>query len=376
MNQDNQPQPRREFDLDHVNLHSDVSVDRFHVDEDPPAPITAKKPRGRTRELFFSTFLNMVLAAGFGYLMWERQNNQVIVKGEMSKVKSQLEISQQKLDQANLQIQELEGHNKKLKNKGENLSQQEKELSSSISKEREQAQLFQKELTALKKEKTELDKELNSQKSRYDALKTTAAKKETELTQKISSLESVMVEKETDFQNQLAEMKKLVQTLNSERTTLTRDLNQYREQIQEEARAGQAAMREQGVLANENKALVAQISKLGADNKSLKAQIKELKEVTTGELVPFSSEITLPVPHYKEPLPKGLKWPKGSDFVVVHMLINESGGVNEIYYPQGQFVDAQFQSMMSPVLFKWKFSPPRFESLNVKTWVPIIIREP
>jgi len=408
MKQDKQPVPRREFDLDFVDLHSDVSVDRFKVEEksrkgkkggqnagrrnsisasassDSNKGTTSgsknsrskNQPPSRRRELFFSALLNLILAIGLGYLMWEREMGQEDYAKRMDSLKNDLSEQTQTLKEANDRIQELEGNNQKLEKKGDTLSTKGKNLSSDFEKQKKEAILLRKEITSLKKKNQDQSKKLKSTQKRHDRLKSESKKKENELQSTLAEVRQREQENEANFQAQLTSVQEGVDSLRNERNSLHRRISGYEAQIEEEAQAGKAAMREQGNLLNENRTLKASLSKLEKKNKQLLRQNKDLKEVTTGELIPFSSDIVMPVPHYKEPIPKGVKFPKGTNFVVVHMLINESGAVTEIFYPQGQFIETTFKSIMSPNLFKWKFSPPKYRNMNVKCWIPVIIRKP
>ena len=386
MRQDKQPVPRREFDLNHVNLHSDVSVDRFKVDDTPDEEKRRSmkhgdgkqsgKPVSRARELFFSALLNLILAGVIGFLVWDRQVKDMNFSRELSTVKKDLSAKALALDGANKRIKDLEGNNQKLASKGATLSTEGKSLSSNVEKQKQEVARYKKELSALKKKSEEEEKQLKSSQIKYNQLKKNSQIRENDLNNTITSLQQQEKEKEATYQAQITEFRGEINTLRTERNSLRNSVSGYKDQIEEEARAGKVAMREQGKVVQENRALKADLLRIEKENKALLAQNKDLKEVTTGELVPFSSEITMPVPHYKEPIPKGLKWPRGTDVIVVHMLINESGAVSEIYYPQGQFIDTTFKSIMSPNLFKWKFSPPKYRNMNVKAWTPIIVREP
>jgi hypothetical protein len=371
-----QPEPRRPFDLDHMDLHADVSVNRFE-DEEKSKQAPAKKPkRSRTRELLFSAFLNMILAAGFGYLMWERQETATLHQKEQSAFQHRIEGLNAQIQEALKQIESLSGNNKELKHKGESLSDRQKALASSIAKEREQKRKFKKEIASLKKVKTKLEKDVKTQKNKVKSLNRKLAKVEKTNKAKIAALEEASTKRDQEHLAQIALIEGKLSKSQAGQTLLKREIDRYKAQITEEAQAGKAAMVQQGKLAAENRRLLERLKKLELERKNYMAEIKDLKEVTTGELIPFSTDITLPVPHYKEPFPKGLKWPRGTDLILVHMKINESGSVSEIYYPRGQFIDTTFKSIMSPVLFKWKFSPPRYQTLNVKAWIPVVIRKP
>jgi len=375
MNQDKQPSPRREFDLDQMNLHADVSVDRFQNDEPKSVQTVKVKRKSKSKELFFSAFLNLVLAGAFGFLFWERQQNQGQFQTQMNALNAEKAKIFTELQSAKARIDDLEGNNKQLHAKGQTLSEKEKQLSNRVEKEREQVQKYKNEIASLKKDLAKQEKSAKDNLNRYNSLKASSKKKETQLNEKIGSLEAQIIEKDTDFQNQRNELSRQVETLLQERKNLKLEVTRYQGQIQAEAQAGRAAMQEQGRLNNENRVLSDKVRRMESEVKTLKAQVKDLKEVTTGELVPFSTDVTLPVPHYKEPVPKQIKWPRGTDFVVVHMQITESGAVKEIYFPQGQFLDSEFQSTISPTFFKWKFSPPKYRNLNVKTWVPVVVRK-
>ncbi|PIE03415.1 MAG: hypothetical protein CSA81_02275 [Acidobacteria bacterium] len=373
MKKDQQPLPRREFNLDQVNLRSDVTVDRF---KEPEVEEKKVHKANRTRELFFSALLNLILAAGIGYLVWERQQWQANAHTEMKKVRSELQTQSEELKAARERVAELKGNNKQLEKKGTSLSNKEKDLNSSVQKYKKELGLYKTENSSLKKKQAGLKKEVASLKKKYNSLKLKSKKKEKELTTALENSKAEFIDKANEHQVKVDGLQNSINQLQSERVALKRTVDQYKQQIEEEARAGKAAMRQQGSLVSENRSLKSQLQKIEKKNEQLTREVKDLKEVTTGELIPFSSEIIMPVPHYKEPVPKGVKWPKGSDVVVVHMLINEAGAVAEIFYPHGQFIDASFKSIMSPNLFKWKFSPPKYRNMNVKAWIPVVIREP
>ena len=105
-----------------------------------------------------------------------------------------------------------------------------------------------------------------------------------------------------------------------------------------------------------------------------KEENTKLKEVSFGELVPFSENVVPGKITYREPFPDGVKIPRKLGAVVVQALITEVGSVEKAFILPGQELDASAAAGLLRAIYKWKFTPPTLGQVRVKTWQPLLVR--
>lgn len=369
----NEPTPSRNqnLDFDEIQLKSDASVRRSRQ-----PPVKRTRPRARRWPLVLLLLSTLAGAGLAGYLYMEleklRNTNHELMAKEQITV-TDLQNTAGTLEEARVKILRLEGELKKANQANRKLDKTNADLSAA-KKENEREIANRKKALAESQKKLQSSGQRLSQETKARAdLRTELDRLEKEYQQQVGLLEKQIAENRTQYQAQITRLEKETRGFQNQLAESKRERDRFRQQFEDESSASLRIIREQADMREKKANLESELRILRARLADADRRIQGLKEVQFGDLVPFSEEVSPGQVNYREPLPDGLKIPRRLSPVVVQVLVSEVGAVEKAFIVPGQALDAELARAISKTIYKWKFSPPSYRSIRVKTWQPVWI---
>lgn len=372
-----QPNPQTPFDLEQVELKTDVQI---HRDLEPQP--RRKSSSGTWPVVILLGIIALAGSAAAGFYYTRFQN----VRKELDQLRADIDHASENLTATSGSLEETR---EALSKSQTSLQRMRSELDSS-----KQAQ------DTLKKEKAQLDKELSSSKKALETAQaeTKAANAKTvpleksvkDLTQTRADLQQQLKEKEAEFTAKLADLNTALETSQTQMTNQAQTYRQKEENLQAQIRklqteyqtlrnqsesesaAGLAIIRERAELKSENERLKLQLSESSKKLEQSQQRITALETTKLGDLVPYSDEVQPAEVRFRAPLPEGVKFPRGMDRVIVMTLINENGAVDKAFLLPGQEVEGLPARDIISAIYQWKFRAPQKGNIRVKLWQPVV----
>lgn len=362
------PVKKDSFDLDEVELHGDIQVERSGlIDEPKNHPKTFKGPMW--------VFLCLAIAACGGSIFFGLRYFQL---------KRDFQALQETKGQAQADLSATEGTLAELRQALTTSNEEGEKLSREVTRLKALVTELQTKNQALEREAARHEKTASQEKTRAKTSEAKAKDASNELQKTQRAFQAYRTEQETtvaELNAQIERQAELMQKLQEQdrgRQTELRKLmdeqTRLQTQLDEEGAASLRLIQERGRLNQSNQQLEKQNEQLRTDLEKARATITDLERIDIGELVPFSSRISPAIPTYQEPFPKDLRIPRRQGPIVVQMLISEVGAVENAFVVPGQSIDVEAARAIIDHVKKWKFSPPTLDGIRVKTWQPVLVQ--
>ncbi len=361
------------LDLDQIELHSDAAIDRGGV---KPPRRRENRRRGRSWSglVFFILFAAATAAAGYFYLETEkltREYQELAVRVEdtstnLDTTVNNLQEAQSLIARMQTQLQDARGGMAKFEKQAKDLGSQLAAKDKALEQRKQDADQANRQLKNAQAQRDNLRNERNK-------LRNDLAASRKDASQKIADLEQRIEQARLQYQAELDDQNKAQATIRMERDRAIQEKERIERQFQEESQASLQIIREGAELKRDNESYQRQINKLNADLKQARGRIARLQTLETGDLVPYSDEITPAKVNYREPLPDGVKIPRRIGSVALQTLINEVGSVEKAFIAPDQAMEGPLAKALVENVYRWKFSPPTLNGVRVKTWQTVII---
>ena len=159
--------------------------------------------------------------------------------------------------------------------------------------------------------------------------------------------EDLASEREKLFENQ-KQYNVLVASSSTEQSNLNNTINRLKAKnkslnraLADEADASKLSLKERSQLQTKNQDLDRKLRSANQKLETNRKKILELSETQVGQLIPFSKDMIMPTIRYRDPFPKGVKWPRSIDVVAINVLVSESGKVEDLVILPGQNIDQE-----------------------------------
>lgn len=410
MSDKNTPNREEPLSFDQMELHSDINVhgDKPKKDtpKEPPAhreaqdPGATAKSSGSKGGMAFLFVLFLAAGAAAGWLWMERERLQGELAGlqtdvknlaaqaaatseDLQATKSNLEQTKTSLDSNQGSLADAQSNLSKLKSDLTQARKAKAELDAKVADLESDLKAQKSAVASREKTISQLRKDVDREKGR-----TQAAQKERDSAKKtIADLEAKVKSVEEDAVARIADAASTVTNLENDFKTKERryknqvsDLEQERDRLKRQMADEAKASRK---ILNDMASLNRQVEDLGSENRRMKSQLADAKDkvsrlenVNVGDLVPFSESLEPARLTYREPLPEGVKIPRKPGVVFVNALINEVGAVESAFLLADQDLEAAVASAVVRTVYKWKFAPASLEGVRVKTWQPLMVKDP
>ena len=386
--------------FDEIQLKTDIDV---HKVEQPP--VKRERP-AKTREggskalvwLFLILFLLAAGAAGWFYKQnLDLQLAQRVLEAEAAETAANLEDATSHLLEARGRLENTEGNLQQASGTLQDVQKNIARLQAGLKKAQVESEKLRGEKTALeadlsaakaalKKEKTEHERsnrdlvsvrgQMKKATDERDATRRDLEKLEMDSSTRILALETQITDNQANYLKQLKAVETERDGLRGDTSRAKRDLDRIRQQLKDESSASLQIIEERSNLKGENDDLKRRLAKAEGNLGQARDRITTLEQVTLGDLVPFSQDVTPARINYREPLPDGVKIPKKLGQIVVMALVTEVGAVEAAYPLSGQELDATLAAAITRSVYKWKFTPPQQGGVRVKTWQPLLVSAP
>ena len=368
---EHEPNPRPSVSFDEMELHTD----QIHRPDKPP--IKRGKPKSGNKALLFLLFILFAAASTAAWYFFdahrklERAHNMLLQEGEHTK--TDLTKTVGTLEEARVQLAKYEAELKKSRALNQRLTAENKKLEETAQKNGDEAK-------NLKSRLDRGDKELGDAKNRVaqvvkqrDNLKDNLEKLTLETDQKIGDLEKKLADQDADFKTRSEALTQSRDELNRQLAQMKREKERIEKQFTDESEASLRIIQEQSQLRTENANLNTEVKRLRSELTATQKKVTETRDVQVGELVAFSDEIEPAKIRYREPFSDGAKIPKRIGRVAVQALINEVGAIDKAFIIPGQELEGALAQAIVTSIYKWKFTPPSYRGVRVKTWQTILV---
>ncbi|MCB1050090.1 MAG: hypothetical protein KDC71_05770 [Acidobacteria bacterium] len=351
------------FNLDEVELHSDVQIHRAPESEPPPH-------RGHNIPVWI-WILIVLLLGGLGWFIYQTQE----LKGQLhaieagkAEVDTTLTQKETDLDKANQVIIDLQKQVAGLKTDGDKSKKQaqslEKELKTS-----------QSSLTDKDKKLAEVEKDLNASKKAESDLKKQVSQLTDSLTLKTEELNrkaQTFEQTTSELNGKIGELEKNYRTLEGRNRDLQKQVDEERERYRQESAASLNIIKERSNLIAQNQDLTSENTRLKRELDNKTQRIQALETVQEGQLVPYNTDLIPGEITYREPLVReGV--PRRYGPFAVQVLISEVGSVKNAFIVPGQEIESGLARAILENTKLWKFSPPSLQGKRVQTWQTVIV---
>ncbi len=354
-----------------MELHADIPINHM---EKPPIKRGAPPKAGRGLLIFLLLILTLS-ACGAGWYYYDRYEKlhirylDLLQKGESTKLDFSSTASS--LDEANIRLAQFKRELGKVKGENQQFSGKNKALNKSVTKKDRELAKLKKNVQQGKRNLSKANDRLAQTKRERDQARSALADMEKDSTQRIQTLESELQDTKDRFRTQ-------VDTLTGERNELRQSLNRavrekdnIQKQFQDESQASLRIIQDRSRLKRENERLLSDLEKVRTQLTALQKRTTDLENVKLGDLVPYSDEITPAQVSYRDP--EGLKIPKKVGRVALQVLVTEVGSVEKAFIIPGQTIDGQLARTIIQSVYKWKFTPPTYKQVRVKTWQTVLV---
>lgn len=358
-----------EFDLDDMELKSDAVIRRDH--SPPSSAHDRTSGSGRKPWFVISAILNLALAVAFGLFFINNRR----LEDELSRHRELAEQHARAADEVKSQLTDSQAENARLGTENKDLRREidlrrdsQSELRGNLTENEQSMNQLNQAVDQLTKQRDALVADVDSWTKKY-------AQKAKQLDDSQRQYRDEVSRFNTELQTEQVRNAELVsanQRLSSEANDAKRELANIRKQFNDEAQASLDLIQERADLQRENRELKEaqhQLQRRLADQQKL---IKSLEEVSEGDLVPFSTDITPAELSYREPYPvEGL--PRRFGPYTLQLLINEFGAVERAFFVSGQEVESGLARVLLETAMRFKFTPAMANGVRVKTWQPMIV---
>lgn len=393
---DNKPLKKsEEVAFDQMELHSDINV---HMPPDEPDR-RRNEPKGSHGGgggggRFWLVFVLLLLSlGGGGYLLYlydnlsteyQELNDQIqkamdtinatssdldAVSTDLNTTETNLEQAQSNISNLNLALRLSQKKNNELEADKAGLEKQVADTQANLDKTEKTLQAHKDELQTTRNRLRNRDRSIERLRTEKDQLKTTTDTR-------IAELETNLEETTTRLTTQVNNLTGQNQRLTQERDKATGDAEKARADFKAESEASLKIIQERNRFRREAAGLQEEKNNLNTQLRAAQARITALEVVDAGDMVPFSDGVRPGTVSYREPLPEGFKLTRRIGPVTMVVLVNESGSVEKAMLLPGQeeLLEPALRSALIRTMYKWKFTPPEFENVRVKTWQPVIVR--
>ena len=368
------------FDLEQVELKTDVHI---HRGEEPP-----KRKRPHSNKAWpVVIMLGLMSLAGCAvavlyfirykdvredYIQLQKEID--TASQNLTTTSGSLEETREALSKSQTAVQRMREELDQRKAEIESLKKTSAQLKADGAEAKKQLETAQKSIKDLNAKLGDNESKLSSLTKERDRLTKAMSDMEQENAARIEDLNKALEAGQAQATEQANTYRKDLQKLQAEKRDLEGTLARLRQQAEAESQAGMEIIRERGTLKSENERLKLEITNMEKALNTARQRVNRLENVQTGDLVSYSEEITAAETTFREPLPEGVRLPRGLDTVVVMALINENGGVEKAFLLPGQEVDGILARDIIATAYKWKFRPARKGNTRVKVWQPILFR--
>jgi len=367
------------FDLEQVELKTDVHI---HRGEDPPNP---KQSSSKAWPVVLMLGFMAIGGCGVAVFYFTRfkevredymqlQKEIDTASQNLTTTSGSLEETRQALSKSQTSVQRMREELDQRKSEIETLEKAAKQLKSDSAQQKKRLESAQGSIKELNTKLEKSEATANELTKERDRLKQAMADQEERDATRIEDLNKALEASQAQATEQARTYRTDLKNLQSEKSALESEIERLRQQAETESQAGMEIIRERGQLKSENERLKLNIANLEKSLNQTRQQLNRVQNVQTGDLVSYSEEITPAQATFQEPLPEGVKLPRGLDQVVVMTLVDENGGVDKAFLLPGQSVDGILARDIISTVYKWKFRPARKGNTRVKVWQPILFR--
>lgn len=378
----------KNFDFDQMELHGDTEITR----REPPRRKKAEKKNSGSSKVGILIFAALFVAAGAaaGYFYKELEGlkvrHQQLLEAKNMTAEDLSEVSES-VKAKEQEIADLQGSMQKESAAKQDLAKQKTDLEKAKGSLEKKVTSLEADLKKVRDELAGVRKEYNQSKERVAALEKDKKQVEGKLALAVQDLEAAKrnhAGEKASLQKQMDEnqatYQKTLQALQAEKSDLQRNLETTRQakeklenNMQEESNAVLQIMDEQKKLRADRDRMAKQIATLEQERNSLKKQLTEASEVQAGDLVAFSEDLTPGRVTYREPLPGGIRIPRRQEPALVQVLVTETGSVSNAFLLPGQQFEPDVARAIIQAVYKYKFSPPTYANMRVRTWQPVAV---
>ncbi len=369
----NENEPKEPIAFDEIVLKSDAPIQR---EEKPPVKRGQPKPRrSGLAVLFFILFLG----AGAGAWYFYDQHRQLEVAfnnllQEQDSTRLNLNETAGTLEEAHASITLLNKDLASAKKENETLASKNKNLDNTVAKNNKEIKALRTEIDKRKAEQSKTNEKLKDLENSKAALQKSFTQLEQRSSSEIKSLETRLQEKESQYQADADAWNKSRNTLQQNLQKANEEKERIQRQFDDESKASLKIIQEQASLKENGARLESEVRKLKAELKAAQTKVNALENVQPGDLVPYSEEIKIGDIRYREPLAEGVKIPRKTGQVAIQVLINEVGSVEKAFIIPDQLLEADLSRALIQSIYKWKFTPPTYRNIRVKTWQTVLVK--
>ena len=363
--------PDPSLDLENMELHSDISVERDH------APPVRRPVHARGWPLTVFLLVACLALGGAGtcyYLKYEEQNRAMAEIQALSENKSlDLKTMANSLADSKDRISSLEGALADEKKQTQKLDGERGRLTKEISGLKKDVSGLESDLKKAREETTKAAAEAKRLGEERDGIRDRLASVEKRANEEIATLQTQLESNRSQYATQLKRQEDAQAGLRRELDEAREAQTRIKRQFEEESQASKTIIKEISGLKSENARLQVELDRAKRQVKDAQDRINGLENVETGELVPFSGEVEAGQVRFREPLPPGLKFPRRLGQIAVQALVTEDGEVDQAFILPGQELDAEVATAVVRAVYAWKFTPPRHKTVRVKLWQTVLV---
>ena len=388
----NAQEPKEHLTFDEMELHSDIDV---HKKAQPPGNRRPPAPAGKRSGggmLWPVLFLIALGAAGYFFYAHftlqkqfeqlqkdiaalnaqaaatteDLQHTKQSLEGTLTEKQTSLQTAEQNLKSLQTDLKSSQKENTDLQLKLRGLETQISDGKKALAAAKNEAASEEKARAAAEKAQKQAEAERDRLKADLAREKETAAAQIAELTGARDALQADLAAKTEAW-------RKTESQLRGERDDYAAQAKRYQSQFQGESEASAKILADMKRLNTERDDFASRARKAESKARDLEDRVKKLENVSTGDLVPYSEQMDAPRVTYREPLPDGIKIPRKMGKAVVHVLVNEVGGVDKAVLLPDELMDGTLSAALTRTIYKWKFTPPAVNGVRVKAWTPVLV---
>jgi len=358
--------------FDEIELKSDTPIQRM---EKPP--IKRGQPKPARSFLTILLFLLFCIGGAAAWYFFD-QHRQLELRynsllEEQDSTRLNLNTTAGTLEEAHASINALTKDLDASKKENEELSKKNKTLNNSLQAKNKENKTLRQEVDRGKASLSKANESNKNLTARKAELEKSYAQLEQSSNSKISSLETSIEQKDNQYRTDAEAWSATRNSLQQNLQKMTAEKERIQRQFEDESSASLEIIKAQSALKQNNTKLESEVRKLSAELKTARTKINALENVQNGDLVPYSEEVTPGEVRYREPLPDGEKIPRKIGQVAIQVLVNEVGSVEKAFILPGQLLEANLARALTQSIYKWKFTPPSYRKIRVKTWQTVLV---
>lgn len=360
------------FDLDQVELHSDISIDGQR--SRPPVRRKQNDVPMSMVVLLLIVAIGGIGAGVFFFTKAEKLSAELAQSGQAeSRVTEELSTTQEALSQSEQKLAQMQGRLDKMGKRHESASAREKELETQLGQVRKelgaQKKLVtkgQQNLKAAQEQVSKISGERDQLRQAEEQGKTALAQMETEHANQLGALSA-------QYSEQLERQRRQEARLQDKLNKAMAEGDRFRSQASQESQASLRLIEEQNRLESTSERLKLELDRTKQELAQARKNINRLETVQPGQLVPLSEQVQPGKVRLRQPLAEGLKVPRRLGQVAVQVLVNQEGAVDQAFIVPGQDMPADLAAGVVKSVYKWRFSPPTHGPKRVKLWQTVLV---